>query len=1563
MKFFFVLLLLFGLNNSLYAQQPAIYINEFLASNISTNADMVDFGDFSDWIELYNGEDSSVDISGFFITDDLANPTKWQIPANTIIPAKGYYLIWADDFDDIPGQNYIRSWWPSNIRYTTQWSHTNFKLAKEGEEVGLYNTTGELLDTIIYGGQVEDVSYGRKPDGTSNWFYFGEPTPSSSNNTEGITTTEFAKGVLFSQEGGFYDTPISVELSSSNTLGTVRYTLDGSEPTSTSRAYSSAILIESNTTLTARVFEDGKLPGDIFSSTYFIDETRNLPAFSIITERDYLMGKEKGIYRNSLKEREIPINLEYFPINRKRGFSQRVGMRIGGQNIFRFAQKPLNIYANGNYGESQIEYQAFEHLPYQAYKRLYLRNSGDDWPYTMIRDGMIASILRDEVSNSIQAYKPSVLYLNGEYWGIYNLREKLDKQYFSLHYSTAEADLDHLESNASVIEGDNAAYLALLSYASENDLSNSEHYSTVASQIDVHNLMDFVITQSYLANGSWAHNREMWRDRGNENKWRWVLVDMDRGFNDSRIASNELDDIYNELELFRYLTANEDFLNEFVQRYSERIYSTFEQDRVIAIIDSLQTQIEPEIPRHIEKWGAYIDSLTIDEWGQVSGISSVSSWNNEVETFRTFARDRPSNAIQNLKDQFELGEQVELIVSSNLGNQGKVDVNSFFKEIGETGIYFEQVPIKVKAYAPPGYTFKSWTILEGSSPKIDLISKASTWKYYDISSPLKSNWVEASFNDASWASGQGIIGYGDSQTTQIGFGGDAQNKNITAYFRSTFQINDLSSITGLTINLLRDDGAIVYLNGEEVVRSNMPIGTISNSTLASSAVSGNDEETYLVYNIDALNLIEGVNTIAVEVHQSSSNSSDLSFDLELIARLADTDPTSSMYSLNEEIEISLTGNTELIAEFEIESSSFIPSNISETTSLTKSNSPYFVNDNITVESSATLTIEEGVQVLFSEGSSILVKGALNIDGTEEEPIKLQSYYPGEEWGGVFFEDATETSNLNHVLISEAKGIENDENFFAAVSTLNSTVNLKGVHIDHVRLPVSSQFSDLRIENSSISNITLIGDYLNVNGGNLWVLNTVFEGNNIEDMDAIDIGFMEGKTIIDGNIFRDFVGDNTDAIDVGDESKNVQITNNRITNCGDKSVSIGQGSEAYIAFNVFSGCNMGVGIKDAGSHAEIVNNTFYGNNIGVAVYEKVLNRGGGSASIKNSIFGNSNEAAITADEFSSFTVSYSISDTEQLVGTGNLFADPELINPEQGNLYPQITSPVLGTGDPTTPIDGGGRPINIGALDVKGVGEPDLVINEINYHSSNEFDTEDWVEFFNASKSSLDISGWVFIDGSHEQTYVFGDNTVIPTNSFIVVARNLDKFQTFYPDVTIEIDTMTTGLNGSGESLYLYTDTGELVDSLTFTDSSPWPNSADGNGSTLELMNPWLDNGLVENWRASQTNGTPGIQNSNFIVSSENPNNDIPLEIELQQNYPNPFNPSTIINFQIPETSIISLEVFDLLGRKVASLINRETRTSGRYQINFDARELSSGIYIYRLEVSGKVLNKKMTLIK
>ena len=305
------------------------------------------------------------------------------------------------------------------------------------------------------------------------------------------------------------------------------------------------------------------------------------------------MGRDLGIYRNTYKEREIPVSLEYYPVSGD-VFKMDAGMRIGGENIFRFAQKPLNIYARGSYGYSHIDYKIFDDLPFLAYKRLYLRNSGDDWPNTMLKDGTIVNILQGRISNSMQAYKPTVLYLNGNYWGIYNFREKLDEQYFLLHYNVDPADLDHLESDNTVIDGDSTDFVQLIAFANSNNLGDPANYDYVKSRIDIHNLMDFIIVQDWLANSSWGHNREVWRDKRSEKLWRWVLVDMDRGFNPSRFSVNQLLDIYLNFGLFRQLCANPDFVNEFVQRYSHHVDEIFDTSRMTQIIDHNKSVIENE---------------------------------------------------------------------------------------------------------------------------------------------------------------------------------------------------------------------------------------------------------------------------------------------------------------------------------------------------------------------------------------------------------------------------------------------------------------------------------------------------------------------------------------------------------------------------------------------------------------------------------------------------------------------------------------------------------------------------------------------------------------------------------------------------------------------------------------------------------------------------------------------------------------------------------------------------------------------------------------------------------
>ena len=176
-----------------------VVINEFLASNKTINPDNADFEDYSDWLEIYNAEGFAVDLSGYHLTDDLENPTKWQIPSGTTIMPRGFILFWADGFDEGPGRYHVRPDEPHD-GFFTKYYHLNFKLSRASEQIGFFDPDGNSVDTLSYDLQHPDVSYGREPDGGDNWSYFGEPTPGSANITPGTLNLERASTVAFSRE-------------------------------------------------------------------------------------------------------------------------------------------------------------------------------------------------------------------------------------------------------------------------------------------------------------------------------------------------------------------------------------------------------------------------------------------------------------------------------------------------------------------------------------------------------------------------------------------------------------------------------------------------------------------------------------------------------------------------------------------------------------------------------------------------------------------------------------------------------------------------------------------------------------------------------------------------------------------------------------------------------------------------------------------------------------------------------------------------------------------------------------------------------------------------------------------------------------------------------------------------------------------------------------------------------------------------------------------------------------------------------------------------------------------
>ena len=1523
------------------ARQAGLVINEFMADNVGAVPDLVDYGDYSDWIELYNGGAAAVDLGGYTLTDDQALPARWAFAAGSVIAPGGFYLVWADGVGDHAGQLRTRPWWPGDTRFTTQRDHASFKLGRTGEGIWLFDPAGSVVDSLAYPEQRPDVSMGRHPDGSGTWEFFTEPTLLAPNDTPPLRITAAAPTVEIEPESGRYGGPVLVTLSADGP-GTIRYTTDGSRPTRASPAYAGPFEVVATAVVRARIAEAGALPGPVSSSAFLVGTAHDLPVVSVATDPALLWKPASGIYRNSLKEREIQVDLEFFR-GATRDFQIDAGARIGGENIFRFAAKPLNLYFRSEYGVSHLEYPVFDSLPYTSWKRLYLRNGGDDWPFTMMRDGLQQTLLAGRIGNAMQAYRPSVMYLNGAYWGIYNLREKIDEQYFLLHYGTDPADLDHIEDNTKVIAGDSTDYVSLVQFATANDLSLAANYETVAARADLQSLIDFVIVQAYVANSSWGHNREMWRDRGGDGRWKWVVVDLDRGWDVRRLGEDRLTDQFNSFELFRRLSANPAFRERIVRRYAEHLNSTFRPARAVRFIDSLAAAIEAEIPRHSAKWGPYDPVLSIAEWGVEAGIQSPAAWSAAVDDMRRFARERPIPAMQDVVDRFDLTGTAAVTVRTTPVSGGRIHADGAVTAPGDTLLLFRGVPVDLTVEAPPGYAVRRW-VQRSRGPEVTLLPRGSTWRYLDGGLVPAGDWTTPGFDDSAWAAGPAELGYGDGgEATLVSYGANAQQKAITTWFRTTFDVADPVLYYGLAVDLVRDDGALVYLNGTLLVRSNMPEGAVGPTTGALSSIGGTDESRAYRYTADAEALVAGPNVLAVEVHQYNGQSTDVSFDLSLTASPVSGSGGEVVLGTDAGLRYVPSSDAELVAEFDAVDVNRLGPVVSSDVRLTAASSPFLVESNVLVAPGATLTIDPGVVLRLAPGVRIDVSGTVRWLGTASQPIRLEPFYSGSPWGAVCLRGIGAESVFEYVDFTGADAGTDDANCPATLSSDGRNARVTGGSFRDVALPIYSRSARLVVDGVRFERVTRVGDYVTAEGGTVDIRRSTFEGNSIEDMDAIDIGPIDAGSVVADNLIRGFSGWNSDGIDLGEGARDVLVEGNRILDMADKGISVGGGSSALVLRNIIARCAEGIGVKDSLSFADIRHSTFVGNAVGLAVFEKNPGRGGAHATVTGSLFARSVDSDLWADGESTVDASFSLSDATLFDGPGNLMQEPLLLDPAGANVHLQFRSPAIDAADPADAADPDGSRSDIGALPFAGVIDGPIVINEINYHSSVDFDPGDWVELTNRSSLGVDLGSWLLFDSGADASFVFGPGVLEP-DGYRVVARDPAVFAGLFAEVQSPDGPMLRGLNGNGDSLYLYDPDGRLADSLTFRDAMPWPSAPDGQGATLELVSPDLDNAEAGHWAASSGHGTPGARNSvTGTAIVPRPPDGTPVAFSLGAGYPNPFSTSTTVSYELPEQATVTIRVYDVLGRLVETLID-SPMAAGVHRLTWNAAGRSSGIY-------------------
>ncbi|MCP4311999.1 MAG: T9SS type A sorting domain-containing protein [Bacteroidetes bacterium] len=890
-----------------------VVINELMASMASSHPEY-DFSSHCDWIELYNHSGQELDLSGWFLSDDVENPGMWEFQSGTILPSKEFLLIFADG--------------------TGNGMFTNFKLDKEGETVILRDPQFNIIDSLSYPCLRTDVSFGRSREKLDLFGYFTIATPGARNAL--LLLSGISAKPEFSLEGGFYPGPVSVEISTSSPFSRITYSLDGSTPTEASAMYEDPIEIAQTTVLRVFAHEVGKLPALVATHSYFIDEPRNLPVVSIVTDPEHFFSDETGIYvkgtngvkgyctrvlHNVSRDWERPANIELIEMDGIRALNQLAGVKIfGGCSRTRQPMKSLAFFARKEYETTTFNYPLFPDKPNDSYDSFILRASGDDQPLTLFRDALAQMVVKDVIDVDVQAYRPVVVYINGAYWGIHNLREKTNEHYTEDNFGVDADSVDMIEKNPetpkNVISGSADHYNDMIAYLEANDITQDVHYEFIKTQMDVDEYLNYQIIQIFVGANDWpVNNIKYWRSQEEPyDRWRWVLFDLDHTFKDPfrNVLSIATEPECNcrwpnppwSTYLFRSLLENETFKNEFIQRFALYSGTHFSRERVHQFIDKMQAELAPEIPRHIERWGGQKTNLP-EVPNAIPVFNSVTKWEENVDVMRNFTDLRHELALKYVNDYFGINGIVRVNTNLEPAQKGSLKIggaelpgNVSSAEYGEGEL------LSVQCTANSGYIFSHWAVHTPKSTDSALIARGDQWSYIVSRSAPGPDWTAVDYDDSFWESGMAQLGYGDGdEVTEVGYGGDPDNKFITSWFRKNLIIEDSSLYRRYTLYLLRDDGARVFVNGLEVIRDNMMGGLQDSATVSEIPVDGADETIWHKFHLNPALFNNGKNVIAVEIHQADTTSSDMSFDLELLGRSSEPGLTDTITGKDLEIEL------------------------------------------------------------------------------------------------------------------------------------------------------------------------------------------------------------------------------------------------------------------------------------------------------------------------------------------------------------------------------------------------------------------------------------------------------------------------------------------------------------------------------------------------------------------------------------------------------------------------------------------------------------------------------------
>lgn len=682
-----------------------LVISEIMQSNIDCVMD--DLNEFPDsWVELYNNSASSVSIDDYSlgVTPDPAEA--WQLENRWIAPQQ-HLLVYCD-------------------KQATE-LHTPFRLESgKGCEVYLFKN-GVVVDQItgLKKQPAPNISYGRLSATDATMGYQAAPTPGAPNC--GQLCSKVLGDPVFSEQGRVLRTgslSLTLSLPEDAPEGTeIRYTLNGSEPTRTSSKYMAPIPISTSRVVRAKLFCDGWLsPRSATQSYIFHPRQVTLPVISIVTDNRYLNDEKIGIYvdgsyESGKKNYEFdwrrPINLEYFEgEGTPSALNQLCETRIQGGATRGSKFKSLAIYAHKRFGTKRFEYEFFpdQRPGVTDFKSLVLRNSGNDFDYLYQRDAIMQRSVAEHVDLDWQAWSPAIIYINGVYKGMLNIRERANEDNVYTHYDGLE-DIDLFENWNELKEGDWDNYNRFKDFYAEHGHTKAEY----DQWMDCTEFMNLMIMNLYYSNRDFpGNNIIMWRPRTEGGRWRWIAKDTDFGLGLYGHPSN-----YNTLEwlhdpnydystnwanqyehtrLFRRLEEVDDFKREFIDRAAVYMGDFLNSKGVRAIWDPMYEKIKFEYPYHRK--------LINDWWPK---------YDEELSNARRWLDQRTNYCYQHIATYYKLGSLVAMQVNAGAADADLDGITVYFNDIPLTqgrfdGKFFQNRVVTLRGESTGAKAVTGWTI-------------------------------------------------------------------------------------------------------------------------------------------------------------------------------------------------------------------------------------------------------------------------------------------------------------------------------------------------------------------------------------------------------------------------------------------------------------------------------------------------------------------------------------------------------------------------------------------------------------------------------------------------------------------------------------------------------------------------------------------------------------------------------------------------------------------------------------------------------------------------------------